>query len=99
MSHREFYQAGSGFFSIDNLKAREERNINAYVPDSNMARALNLWVRDAAPGRVFEPIAACAPSCEVRPAKLPMPGLRPSSNRSSESLNNNALCANFAPVD
>jgi transposase len=37
--------ADSGFFSIDNLKAMEQRNIDAYVPDSNMARALNLGSR------------------------------------------------------
>jgi transposase len=34
--------ADSGFFSIDNLNQMEQRNIDAYVPDSNMARALNL---------------------------------------------------------
>lgn len=37
--------ADSGFFSIDNLKQMEQRNIDAYVPDSNMAQALNLGVR------------------------------------------------------
>jgi transposase len=37
--------ADSGFFSIDNLNQLEERNIDAYVPDSNMARALNLGTR------------------------------------------------------
>jgi len=33
--------ADSGFFSLDNLKALEEREIDAYVPDSNLARWLN----------------------------------------------------------
>lgn len=33
--------ADSGFFSTDNLQAMEERNIDAYVPDSNVARWLN----------------------------------------------------------
>jgi len=33
--------ADSGFFSNDNLQGMEERNIDAYVPDNNMARALN----------------------------------------------------------
>jgi len=33
--------ADSGFFSLDNLKALEERKIDAYVPDSNLARWLN----------------------------------------------------------
>lgn len=34
--------ADSGFFSIHNLEQMEQRNIDAYIPDSNMARALNL---------------------------------------------------------
>jgi transposase len=33
--------ADSGFFSKENLEAMEERQIDAYVPDSNLARALN----------------------------------------------------------
>jgi hypothetical protein len=33
--------ADSGFFSIDALKTMEERKIDAYVPDSNLARWLN----------------------------------------------------------
>lgn len=33
--------ADSGFFSLDNLKTLEERKIDAYVPDSNLARWLN----------------------------------------------------------
>jgi transposase len=33
--------ADSGFFSNENLQAMEDRGIDAYVPDSNMARALN----------------------------------------------------------
>jgi transposase len=37
--------ADSGFFSIHNLQQMEQRNIDAYVPDSNMARALNLGAR------------------------------------------------------
>ncbi len=37
--------ADSGFFSIDNLNQMEQRNIDAYVPDSNMARTLNLGGR------------------------------------------------------
>src|SRR5579863_4068775 len=37
--------ADSGFFSIHNLKQMEQRNIDAYVPDSNMARALSLGAR------------------------------------------------------
>lgn len=37
--------ADSGFFSIDNLNQMEQRNIDAYVPDSNMAQSLNLGTR------------------------------------------------------
>jgi len=37
--------ADSGFFSIDNLEQMEQRSIDGYVPDSNMARALNLGAR------------------------------------------------------
>jgi transposase len=37
--------ADSGFFSIHNLNQMEQRNVDAYVPDSNMARALNLGTR------------------------------------------------------
>jgi transposase/IS5 family transposase len=33
--------ADSGFFSLDNLRAMEERNIDGYVPDSNLGRWLN----------------------------------------------------------
>lgn len=33
--------ADSGFFSLNNLKALEERKVDAYVPDSNLARWLN----------------------------------------------------------
>lgn len=34
--------ADSGFFSVDNLEQLENRNIDGYVPDSNLARELNL---------------------------------------------------------
>ena len=37
--------ADSGFFSVDNLNRMEQRNVDAYLPDSNMARALNLGTR------------------------------------------------------
>jgi transposase len=33
--------ADSGFFSVDNLRALEEREIDGYIPDSNLARCLN----------------------------------------------------------
>jgi transposase len=37
--------ADSGFFSIDNIERMEQRNIDAYVPDSNLASELNLGTR------------------------------------------------------
>jgi transposase len=37
--------ADSGYFSIENLKRLEQNKIDAYVPDSNMARAMNLGKR------------------------------------------------------
>jgi len=37
--------ADSGFFSIDNIEQMERRKIDAYVPDSNLACALNLGQR------------------------------------------------------
>jgi transposase len=37
--------ADSGFFSIDNIEQMEQRNIDAYVPDSNLASELNLGRR------------------------------------------------------
>jgi transposase len=43
--------ADSGFFSIDNIEQMEQRNIDAYVPDSNLACELNLGVRCRAKAR------------------------------------------------
>lgn len=42
-SHRtpKHVSADSGFFSIENLKALEEKGVDAYVPDCNLARWLN----------------------------------------------------------
>ena len=37
--------ADSGFFTLENLHHLEQHNIDGYVPDSNMARALNLGTR------------------------------------------------------
>jgi transposase len=37
--------ADSGFFSIANLEQMEQQNLDAYVPDSNLAQALNLATR------------------------------------------------------
>jgi Transposase DDE domain len=37
--------ADSGFFSIENIEQMEARNIDAYVPDSNLASELNLGAR------------------------------------------------------
>jgi Transposase DDE domain len=57
--------ADSGFFSIDNLNQMEQRNIDAYVPDSNMERALNLGTRCRT--------RACAPAHRRMRAKLRSP--------------------------
>ena len=57
--------ADSGFFSIDNLNHMEQRDIDAYVPDSNMARAPNLGT----PCRT----RACAPAHRRMRAKLRSP--------------------------
>lgn len=43
--------ADSGFFSINNIEQMEQRNIDAYVPDSNLAAELNLGVRCRAKAR------------------------------------------------
>lgn len=37
--------ADSGYFSLENLKQLEQQGIDGYLPDSNMARALNLGTR------------------------------------------------------
>jgi transposase len=37
--------ADSGFFSVENLEQMEQHNIDGYVPDSNLACALNLGTR------------------------------------------------------
>jgi transposase len=57
--------ADSGFFSINNLNCMEQRNIDAYLPDSNMARALNLGT----PCRT----RACHPAHRRMRAKLRSP--------------------------
>ena len=57
--------ADSGFFSIDNLNQMEQRNIDAYVPDSNMARALHQGGRCRT--------RACAPEHRRMRAKLRSP--------------------------
>ncbi len=54
--------ADSGFFSIENLEQMEQHNIDGYVPDSNMARALNLGARCRT--------RACAPAHRRMRAKL-----------------------------
>jgi Transposase DDE domain len=41
--------ADNGFFSVDNLNQMEQRNVDVYLPDSNMARALNLGARCRTP--------------------------------------------------
>lgn len=76
--------ADSGFFSIDNLKQMEQRNIDAYLPDSNMAQALNLGTRCRT--------RACHPAHRRMRARLRSPDgkaayarRKPSPSRLSES--------------
>jgi hypothetical protein len=58
--------ADSGFFSIANLQGLEERHIDGYVPDSNLARWLNRG--GALRTRASDPaLAACGVSCLIRP--------------------------------
>ena len=57
--------ADSGFFSIANIEQMELRNIDAYVPDSNLASELNLGVRCQ--------VKACAPAHRRMRAKLRSP--------------------------
>jgi hypothetical protein len=57
--------ADSGFFSIDNIERMEQRNIDAYVPDSNLASELNLGNRCR--------VKAAAPAHRRKRAKLRSP--------------------------
>lgn len=52
----ERVSADSGFFSIDNLKSMERMGVEAYVPDSNLARWLNRGGRLR--GRATDPAQA-----------------------------------------
>jgi transposase len=60
--------ADSGFFSVDNLQAMEERKIDAYVPDNNMACVLNRG------GRLKQ--RACHPAHQRMRRKLRSPAGR-----------------------
>ena len=104
--------ADSGFFSVDNLNQMEQRNIDAYVPDSNMARALNLGTACRT--------KACAPAHRRMRAKLRSPagqaayarrkavvepafgvlkqqrGMRQFRNRGFENVNNEFTLATLA---
>lgn len=57
--------ADSGFFSIHNLNQIEQRRIDAYIPDSNMAQSLNVGTRCRT--------RACAPAHRRMRAKLRSP--------------------------
>ncbi len=90
--------ADSGFFSIDNLEQMEQRNVDAYVPDSNMARALNLGTRCRT--------RACAPAHRRMRAKLRSPAGSATYARRKAIvepvfgiLKQQRGCANSAPVD
>lgn len=46
--------ADSGYFSVDNLEQMEQRKLDGYVPDSNLAHALNRGTR--CPGPAHAPV-------------------------------------------
>jgi len=48
--------ADAGFFSVENLKAMAERQIDAYVPDSHLSRELNRGVRVRGRAAARQPI-------------------------------------------
>jgi hypothetical protein len=52
--------ADSGFFSLHNLEVMEERAIDAYVPDSNMAGVLT------SRGNTETTYASCGPSAHAQ---------------------------------
>jgi transposase len=54
--------ADSGFFSIANLEQMEQQNLDGYVPDSNLAQALNLGIQCRS--------KACAPAHQRMHQKL-----------------------------
>lgn len=60
--------ADSGFFSLDSLQRMEERKIDAYVPDNNLARVLNRG------GRLKQ--RACHPAHQRMRRKLRSPAGR-----------------------
>ena len=66
----------SGFFSNDNLHAMEERKIEAYVPDANLARVLNRG------GRLEQ--RACDPAHQRMRKKLRSPEGRRAYRRRKE---------------
>ena len=71
--------ADSGFFSLDNWKALEERKIDAYVPDSNLARWLNRG-GGCGSGPVIRHIAACQGNFGTPWAARSIAGAKRSSN-------------------
>jgi hypothetical protein len=77
--------ADSGYFSIKNLQWLEQQKISACLPDSNMARSLNLGKRcKGREGHGRRRTSACAKSCEVPQDDKPMPSARPWSSQASE---------------
>ena len=75
----------SGYFSLQNLQWLEQQNIDAYLPDSNMAREMATPARNAGAERVSRYTGACAKSCEVPKDDKPMLSARQSSNSVSGS--------------
>ena len=74
--------ADSGFFSVNNLHALEERKIDAYVPDSNLAR-WSIAGAGSAAGPAIRHITACDETAGPR-GGIPG-GAKQSSSRSTSS--------------
>jgi hypothetical protein len=82
--------ADSGFYTNQNVDLLEERGVKAYVPDSLLARELNL---DIGPPSRFTRIRAsarCGRGCAPRRANRSMRDERAWSSRSSASSKKNA---------
>jgi hypothetical protein len=74
--------ADSGYFSLENLQWLEQEKIDAYLPDSNMAREMNLGKKCRGRAR-RRCTGACAKSCEVPKDDKPMLSAKQSSSSAS----------------
>ena len=68
--------ADCGFFSNQNLREMEERGIEAYVPDPNLARELNTGKRARGVGRMKVAIRICCVHARGCAAPTAVPGTK-----------------------